>query len=77
MHLGKIHEIERALERLLGPFTLLHGQVIPFVDGYHQGAPGVEHITCDMGILIDDFFAAIKHQHYDVRILDRLHGLDD
>ena len=52
VHPGERQEAQLALEFAFDPFALLAVQAVPLVDGHHHRAPGLEHETGDVGVLL-------------------------
>ena len=76
VQLGKAQETELALELALDPRTRVGIGRVPFVDGDHQRAPGLEDVPGDMRILLGNSLLRIEQQDDDVCVRYRLQRLD-
>ncbi len=70
-------ELQALLDLLADQIALLGGNVVPLVDGEHQGASLLDHRAEQACVLFGDAVVRVHHGDHHVRRLDGLQRLDD
>src|ERR1700719_151786 len=73
----EIGELQPLLDLLANQIPLFRGNVVPFVDGQHQGASLLDHRSQEARVLLRDRVVRVHHHNDHVRGFDGLQGLDD
>ncbi len=77
MQRRKVGELQALFDLLANQVALLRGDVVPFVDGEHQGPALFDDRAQQARVLFGDIVVRVHHDHDHVSGLDRLQSLDD
>ena len=77
MNVGVIDELQPPLKLSLHPLALIAVQAVPFIDGDNQPSTGIDSLSQQVQILLDQPLAGIHHQNDDVGVADGLQRFDN
>ena len=73
---GEVDEQQPAFQFGLDVIALAGLHAVPFVEGDHQGATGLQHEAEQVEVVLDHALASVHDEDHHVGVLDRLQRLD-